>query len=91
VLYQEGLGGREPVAGGYALRGEHTVGFALGAYDRTRPLVIDPVLLVYSTFLGGSGADQGNGIAVDGTGSAYVTGLTDSSHGSAGIASSGFQ
>jgi Beta-propeller repeat len=34
--------------------------------------------LVYSTYLGGSAADQGNGIAVDGAGSAYVTGFTDS-------------
>ena len=30
------------------------VGFAVGAYDASRPLVIDPVL-IYSTYLGGSG------------------------------------
>ncbi len=34
--------------------------------------------LVYSTFLGGSGGEQGWGIAVDGAGNAYVTGLTTS-------------
>jgi hypothetical protein len=36
--------------------------------------------LVYSTYLGGYGADEGYGIAVDGDGNAYVTGYTDSSY-----------
>ena len=35
--------------------------------------------LVYSTFLGGNSYDEGHAIAVDGVGSAYVTGLTSSS------------
>ena len=34
--------------------------------------------LVYSTYLGGNGADHGYAIAVDSSGSAYVTGLTTS-------------
>ena len=45
------------------------------AYDKSRPLVIDPVL-VYSTYLGGGGNDIGNGIALDPAGNAYVTGST---------------
>jgi hypothetical protein len=51
------------------------IGFRLGDYDRSRPLIIDPVL-VYSTYLGGNGFDQGYAIAVDSLGSAYVTGKT---------------
>jgi hypothetical protein len=54
------------------------VGFELAKYDRKRQLRIDPVVQVYSTYLGGSAGDQGSGIAVDAAGSAYITGSTDS-------------
>lgn len=46
-----------PVAAKFALRGNNQVGFALADYDRSRALVIDPVLS-YSTYLGGSGAES---------------------------------
>jgi hypothetical protein len=53
------------------------VGFQVAAYDRSLPLVIDPVL-AYSTYLGGSMNDYGYGIAVDSAGNAYVTGPASS-------------
>ena len=86
VLYQEINGARARVPGTYVLRDSTHVGFEVGSYDITKPLVIDPVL-VYSTFLGGSGDDFSNGIAVDSSGDAYVVGLTDSPNFPASIGS----
>lgn len=77
ILYQEMNGVRHEVAGAYVLRGPNQVGFTVGAYDPSRPLVIDPVL-TYSTFLGGSGADNAYGLAVDSQGNTYLTGQTSS-------------
>ncbi len=77
VVYQNLGGVRVPVKGSYLLRDSSHVAFRLASYDSSRPLVIDPVL-VYSTYLGGSGNDQPAGIAVDSTGSVYVAGTTDS-------------
>jgi hypothetical protein len=77
VVYQEINGRHQAVAGRYVLEGNRQVGFQVGRYDHSKPLVIDPVLS-YSTYLGGSGQDEGYGIAVDGAGNAYVTGSTTS-------------
>jgi len=62
------------VQGRFLLDARNHVRFALGPYDHTQPLVIDPSL-TYSTYLGGAG-DQANGIAVDSSGNAYVAGTT---------------
>lgn len=77
VSYQRIRGRRVAVASKFTFESGGAIGFALGAYDRRFPLVIDPSL-VYSTFLGESGGDHGYGIAVDAAGNAYVTGLTES-------------
>jgi hypothetical protein len=75
VLYQENAGVHQAVSGRFVLEGKNLVGFQVGAYDPSRPLVIDPVVsLSCSTYLGGSGGAWGYGIAVDGSGNAYVTG-----------------
>lgn len=56
----------------------HIVGFTVGDYDRSRALVLDPEMLVYCGFIGGSASEYGAAIAVDSNGSAYVTGETSS-------------
>ena len=56
----------------------NVVAIRVGAYDRSRRLVIDPVVS-YSTYLGGSLSERGTAIAVDADGNAYVTGFTTSS------------
>jgi hypothetical protein len=77
VVYQEAAGARHAVSGSYVLRGQREAGFEIARYDASQPLIIDPVLS-YSTYLGGSGGDEGRGIAVDSAGNAYVTGETNS-------------
>jgi len=67
--------GRTLVDARYVLEGENRVRFTVAGYDATKPLVIDPQL-AYSTYLGGTNGDSGSGIAVDGSGNAYVIGYT---------------
>ncbi len=68
---------RHFVDGHYVVKGRNRVSFEVASYDPGKTLVIDPVL-VYSTYVGGSNYDQGEGIAVDSAGNAYVTGYTAS-------------
>src|ERR1700735_4309754 len=89
---------RRPVAGGYALESDGTVGFQIEArntiaqmngtnpssqgtrnLDAAGTLVIDPSLSVtYSTFLGGAGDDSATSIVADSSGKIYVSGTTTS-------------
>ena len=78
LVYQETDGLQQQIPGTYRLTDTRQVGFQLAAYDRSRPLVIDPVL-TYATYLGGNDLDSGYAIAVDAAGNAYVTGSTWSS------------
>ena len=94
VGYQEINGDRVDVAMSYLLEvpaakesshgGEEAVtksyvyGFDVGDYDWAKPLVLDPAVLVYCGYIGGSDDDDSAGIAVDSMGNAYITGSTSS-------------
>ena len=76
-VYQTIAGRERPVEGRFVLRGSNRAGFALGTYDRTRDLVIDPVLS-FSTYFGGSGDETATSVAVDSSANIYLAGATDS-------------
>ena len=81
VVYQEAHGLRRPIAARWVVRADaHTpgvrVGFDVAKYDRSRPLIIDPILY-FSTYLGGSQFATATGIAVDSFACAYITGYTN--------------
>jgi hypothetical protein len=89
-VYQPSSSGNQAIRGTFVLRSNGEVAFDVGSYDRSRPLVIDPVLS-FSTYLGGAGnasctavtsATAGfvphcPAIAVDSAQRAYVAGATD--------------
>ncbi len=82
IAYQEIDGTRREIAAHYAIQNPKSkiqnqkIGFEVAEYDHTKPLVIDPILS-YSTYLGGGADTFGTSIAVDSSGSAYITGNTN--------------
>jgi hypothetical protein len=88
VSYQRGDAGLEAVASRYELRADGSIGFVLGDYDRSRALVIDPVL-DYASYFGSSGVEGAPAIAVDAAGDVYITGRTTSDPRAGALAGSG--
>jgi uncharacterized repeat protein (TIGR01451 family) len=78
-VYQQVNGRRQPVEGSFVLRADNRVGFAIGNYDHSHELVIDPVL-GYSTYFGGSGDEQSTQLALDSVGNIYIAGSTTSTN-----------
>jgi hypothetical protein len=74
VAYQD-VPQRVPIPVVYRIYDDGTVGFQLGSYDSSRPLVIDPVMN-YSTYFGGSGNTTVTSVAFDSYGNAILAGWT---------------
>jgi Big-like domain-containing protein/beta-propeller repeat-containing protein/all-beta uncharacterized protein/S-layer family protein len=79
IAHQEGTNGRNEVAASYKITRGRTVSFVLGNYDRSKPLIIDPVLS-YSTYIGGNNGAGAYTVAVDQAGNAYIAGNTTSTN-----------
>ena len=74
-IYQTAGDHQQAVQGRFVLRAVNRVGFEIGNYDRSRELVIDP-LLEFSTYFGGSGSETSPSVAVDTSGNIYLVGST---------------
>ena len=77
TIYQDVDGRRVSIRGGYRQCGGNQLGYWAADYDRSRSLVVDPGM-IWSTFLGGTGADYAYAIATDSSGDIYVTGYASS-------------
>ncbi len=71
-----GRAARKQVTAAFREIGIHTFGFTVGDYDKNAELVIDPVVMAYSTYLGGNGWEESHSVAVDSQGCAYIAGST---------------
>ena len=86
AIYQGVKEDRREIAGGYQILPEAgnagakecLVSFNIGRYDRSLPLVIDPIIW-NSSYIGGSAFDAITGLAVSSSGETYLTGTTSSS------------
>jgi hypothetical protein len=74
VIYHLDGSSRKLVSGGFVRRGDDQIGLRVAAYDRARPLIIDPTV-TYATYVSGSALDAINWSAIDNAGNQYLTGL----------------
>lgn len=88
LVYQNIGGERREIASSYSIQNskfkiqnskneDFVVSFNLAEYDKSKELVIDPIL-AYGSYLGGNLFDEGRGITVDAQGNAYVVGTAAS-------------
>jgi hypothetical protein len=70
--YQNTSTGHSTISGTYVLNADGTIGYSAGAYDTTKPLIVDPSIS-YSTLLASATPEA---IAVDGLGATYIAGTT---------------
>ncbi len=75
-IYQTVGENRKVITGGFKRIGKHRIGFQIGHYDASRALIIDPVVMNYATYFGGSGNEAPRAIGTDAAGNVYIAGET---------------
>jgi hypothetical protein len=80
VGFQMAPEGKRSIAVKFKQLYENAYGYEAAPYDPRYPLIIDPLVLVYSSYLGGSKHDMITDIALDSSGAVYVVGVTESSN-----------
>ena len=88
ISYQMKDGRRVEVGAFFKRIGHDEYGFSVKDYDSSYDLIIDPLVLVYSTYLGGTSSDYSGeeysllsgAIAVDSSGAVYICGDTQSTN-----------
>jgi hypothetical protein len=78
VSYQVIDGERVAVETAFVKKRNNGYGFRVGRYDGNHELVIDPLVLVYGSYLGGKAGETIEDMAVDGEGNVYLVGVTSS-------------
>ncbi len=75
VLYQQVDGARQSIDGAFTVAANNKVGFKIGAYDRSKELVIDPIIS-YASYFGGSIQDEITGTTINAANQLYAVGQT---------------
>ncbi len=68
--------GKQAIKTNYTANADSTLEFEIGAYDKTKTLVIDP--LVWATYYGGGSSDEFYSICTDSKDNIYITGAVNS-------------
>jgi len=73
-VYQNINGSVKPVAAGHVINPDGTVSFKLGSYDKSKPVVIDPI--IWSAFGGGTADEAFNKVTQNAAGQVFAVGTS---------------
>lgn len=75
--YQEFNSQKSEIKSEFSLK-DNIISFNIGKYDKSKPLIIDPITRIMGSYFGGNGNDTGYDIEEDSQGNYYIAGYTES-------------